>query len=89
MLIHTEKIDIKNPLKSENIWAASLNIAKDEASIPPTISAMRNIKAIIDAIKSFSRTFLVILPTSGRSYTWSWFSSFEISSWTNLAANGV
>ena len=50
------KIEIKNPVKSENIWAASVIIASELAIIPPAISA--DIR--INATRLTKRSFLII-----------------------------
>ena len=59
------KIEIKNPAKSENMWAASVIIANELAIIPPAISAPIRIKATRLTKRSFLIIFFWISPYIG------------------------
>lgn len=65
--IQMDIMEIKNPLRSENMCAASLRIAREPLTMPPTTSIMRKIRAIADAMKSLQRTPFETCETSGRS----------------------
>jgi len=60
-------IDIKNPLRSLNICAASERIANDPLSNPPMTSAIKKSNAIPDATNSLHSTPFETYETSGKS----------------------
>lgn len=63
--IQIENIEMKNPERSENKWAASDNMASEWANRPPTSSARKKVKHIAVILSNLSMALLLVSIKSG------------------------
>jgi hypothetical protein len=71
--MNKEAIEMPNPHKSENMWAASVIIDKEFARYPPITSAIMNRMQTVDTQMSFFMACFVVRSVSFTSFVKSLF----------------